>query len=102
MTVADQQVALEAKEEALVELEAQLEQQAAEMEAAQRAAARELREELDAAHAAERAAMEKDWRETIDVRIALGILSGALLCTRRCVTSVGWETALSEASEARV
>lgn len=78
MTVADQQVALEAKGEALVELEAQLEQQAAETEAAQRAASRALREELDAAHAAERVAMEKDWRETIDVRIALSILCRAL------------------------
>jgi hypothetical protein len=66
--VAEQQVALAAKEEALAELEGALLQQAEEAAAEAREAAALLREEMDAAFAEERAELERDWRHTVDVR----------------------------------
>jgi hypothetical protein len=66
--VAEQQVALAGKEEALAELERALLQQAEEAAAEAREAAALLREEMDAAFAEERAELERDWRHTVDVR----------------------------------
>jgi hypothetical protein len=66
--VAEQQVALAAKEEALAELEGALLQQAEEAAAEAREAAALVREEMDAAFAEERAELERDWRHTVDVR----------------------------------